>query len=512
MQLSELSAFNFFFALRKFALAVALILFISFNSQSPAYAEELTIPCGNGATYKVVMPAGVALDGSKCSGPLVVDSKVKIIGKNAFFMSPITSVKLSDSVIAIEANAFSYTKLDSIDFGNSVTSLGFEAFRGTRVSQMNLPQSLINIGESALSDTYFENITIPNSVEVIGKTAFVREDSRATLRSITIPESVRSIGYAAFAHIGLERLTLSKSVEDISASAFEGNKLIEVVIPVGVKYIRAFAFRHNPIQKLTLSSTVELIDSEAFAYTKLEDLVIPTSATELGAQAFANIPTLKTVDFPDNAQSINGILDGDYSISKVLYCGKLTEFYIAPTCEGARKVAYQALSDAATATANQEAANKAAAQAVFEQEQKANIEKAVKDAAVSPNPILIKVVGENPTCPTGFNFYSKPTNVKSVYGTLIVCQSIVRSPADRAATIAADKAAADKAAADKAAADKAAADKAAADKAAADKASVPAVQVKAPTLKSITITCVKGKITKKVSGISPKCSSGYKKK
>jgi hypothetical protein len=69
---------------------------------------------------------------------------------------------------------------------------------------------------------------------------------------------------------------------------------------------------------------------------------------------------------------------------------------------------------------------------------------------------------------------------------------------------AADKAAADKAAADKAAADKAAADKAAADKAAAD--------AKAAASKKTTITCVKRKVTKKVTAVNPKCPAGYKKK
>jgi hypothetical protein len=63
------------------------------------------------------------------------------------------------------------------------------------------------------------------------------------------------------------------------------------------------------------------------------------------------------------------------------------------------------------------------------------------------------------------------------------------------------KAAADKAAADKAAADKAAADKAAADKAAADKAAAA---------KKTTITCIKGKLAKKVTAVKPKCPSGYK--
>ena len=87
-----------------------------------------------------------------------------------------------------------------------------------------------------------------------------------------------------------------------------------------------------------------------------------------------------------------------------------------------------------------------------------------------------------------------------------------KAAADKAAAdkAAADKAAADKAAADKAAADKAAADKAAADKAAADKAA--ADKAAAAAKKKTTISCVKGKVTKKVSGINPKCPAGYKKK
>jgi hypothetical protein len=146
-----------------------------------------------------------------------------------------------------------------------------------------------------------------------------------------------------------------------------------------------------------------------------------------------------------------------------------------------------------------------------------------------------------------------------------------KAAADKAA---ADKAAADKAAADKAAADKAAADKAAADKAAADKAEIRNlldsvasqisslkfkygennVRVQQSTLdrlnlalqnsnesgyseirllaqkaqadllaieqkfakemkilKKSTITCVKGKVSKKVTASNPKCPAGYKK-
>lgn len=84
------------------------------------------------------------------------------------------------------------------------------------------------------------------------------------------------------------------------------------------------------------------------------------------------------------------------------------------------------------------------------------------------------------------------------------------SAAEKAA---AEKAAAEKAAADKAAAEKAAAEKAAADKAAADKAAAEkAAAEKASAAKKKTITCVKGKTTKRVTAVNPKCPSGYKKR
>ena len=100
------------------------------------------------------------------------------------------------------------------------------------------------------------------------------------------------------------------------------------------------------------------------------------------------------------------------------------------------------------------------------------------------------------------------------------------SPEDRAiqqkaAADAADKAAAEKLAADKAAAEKLAADKAAADAAdktaAAKKAAdaLAAAKIKAAqaaAIKKTTITCIKGKLVKKVTAVKPVCPKGYKKK
>ena len=75
-----------------------------------------------------------------------------------------------------------------------------------------------------------------------------------------------------------------------------------------------------------------------------------------------------------------------------------------------------------------------------------------------------------------------------------------------------DKAAADKAA-DKAAADKAASLKLIADAKLKAAKIIAAAKAKAALLtKKVTITCIKGKLVKKVTAVKPKCPAGYKKK
>ena len=64
----------------------------------------------------------------------------------------------------------------------------------------------------------------------------------------------------------------------------------------------------------------------------------------------------------------------------------------------------------------------------------------------------------------------------------------------------------------KVAEEKAAAEKAAADALAAQKAAAAAAAAKAAAAKKKTITCVKGKLIKKVTAIKPVCPAGYKKK
>ena len=175
---------------------------------------------------------------------------------------------------------------------------------------------------------------------------------------------------------------------------------------------------------------------------------------------------------------------------------------------------------AADLKAQQEADAKAAADLKAQQEaaEKAAAEKAAADlkAAAAKVAAELKAAAE------------KIAADKSVAELKAMAE---KAAAELKAKIAADKAAADlKAAADKAAAElKAVAEKAAADlKAAADKAAAEKVLADAKAsaakiladakakaaaaLKKTTITCVKGKLTKKVTAVKPVCPKGYTKK
>ncbi|KGA18102.1 hypothetical protein GM50_9660 [freshwater metagenome] len=151
------------------------------------------------------------------------------------------------------------------------------------------------------------------------------------------------------------------------------------------------------------------------------------------------------------------------------------------------------------------------------------VKSSVQGAGVSPNPnnyinvligIYVLTFSEQETVPNGWrvNFSGNSWTARYFQGGVTLggwdieyLTRVIKIPSMSLFLSAADKAAADKAAADKAALEKFIADvKADVDKAVA--------KLKAAETKKKTITCVKGKISKKVTGITPKCPSGYKQK
>ncbi len=133
-----------------------------------------------------------------------------------------------------------------------------------------------------------------------------------------------------------------------------------------------------------------------------------------------------------------------------------------------------------------------------------------------------------PNVPSTFSFTIDEKVEDGPSSIRVVASGVASLPFDVNISGGFDKVAADKAIADKAAAEakviadaKAAADlkakqeadaKAAADLKAKQEADAKATAAKVAALKKITITCVKGKLTKKVTAVKPVCPAGYKKK
>jgi len=153
-------------------------------------------------------------------------------------------------------------------------------------------------------------------------------------------------------------------------------------------------------------------------------------------------------------------------------------------------------------------------------EQKSNI----WDAAGLIKPNCPRATNADPkiytVCDLNFDFPSKvlSTNVTITQESLIEADKAAADKAAAELKAAADKAAAElKAAGDKAAAAEAA-DKAraaaqdAADKAAAELMAKREAEAKSIATKKTTMICIKGKLTKKVTAVKPKCPAGYKVK
>ncbi len=440
-----------------------LLLFgLMFNLATPiAKAEEIQIACPSGGSYVLVLPAGVVINGKTCTGSLVVDNRAKVIGKDAFSFSKVTSVQLPNSVITIEASAFSYNSFSSISLGNSVESLGFEAFRMAKFNSISLPNSLKIIGECAFCDTYFSTIKLPDSLVSIGRNAFTRDDNPTPLTSIEIPDSVREIGVYAFANAKLETVKIGKSLREIPFGAFRWNRLKSVTIPPNITFIGASSFRDNPLESLSLSDGITGIDSEAFLGTKLVNLNIPDSVRGIGGKAFANISTLKTVTLSENIEQfrsdnvlwIGDVFEGSYAISEINYCGKMIGFLIQPICTGAKKAAIEAKAKA-------EAEANATYQSVLNQYQ-----------ALMERIRLLKIKYPKETSLIGLE--AKMMNLPIIKG------SDLTSAIDNIKSVNSKLDASEK--------------------------------VWAKTQKT-TISCVKGKLIKKVTALNPKCPVGYKKR
>ena len=145
---------------------------------------------------------------------------------------------------------------------------------------------MTSIGDAFENDYALTSITIPNSVTSIGDFAF---NNDTVLASVTIGNSVTSIGGDAFANdtlIASVSFTTTSSVTSIGNGAFENDTdLTSITIPNSVTTIGDYAFADD---------------------TALTSITIPNSVTSIGQGAFLDDTSISFINPTDYVATWTG--------------------------------------------------------------------------------------------------------------------------------------------------------------------------------------------------------------
>ena len=164
------------------------------------------------------------LSGSSYTCRFVFDGEPESINSGSFnFGSPLTKIKISDSVKVINDGAFEdSSSLTSVIIGNGVEIISDNAFHNCDLlSDVIIGSSVKQIKYSAFSNNdSLQNIIIPDSVETIGDYCF---SGCIGLQSVKLGNGLKTIGSYAFQDCSsLTSVTIPNIVESIGYGAFYG--------------------------------------------------------------------------------------------------------------------------------------------------------------------------------------------------------------------------------------------------------------------------------------------------
>ena len=289
-----------------------------------AKAEILTFPCGDGATYSVYMPGGVAGEGTNCKGSLILDASVKTIDTRAFYKAEITSVTFPKSLQSIGEGAFLGTKIESVILPDSLTEIAGSAFESVPLNSISFSKSLSVIGVDAFSQTDLLVVKLPNSLKIVGSGAF----AYTQITNVTFPNSIVNIGVNAFANTPITSVSIPVSVSIIGDNAFAKTPMTQIeycgnlsgfLIPPTCTS-RRMLFDKASSDKNALDKVTTLVATEiADAYGTLNNLKssqdalhseIATTLTELHAiiadMQATKIKMSKAIEYCDNISWTQG--------------------------------------------------------------------------------------------------------------------------------------------------------------------------------------------------------------
>ncbi len=269
----------------------------------------MTYETKNGASYKLVIPAGVVktADGMEneeitieySCGTSYKAGDVIAVAPFEFTVTEDGTLELTKAASKDEAGVkyTSYTIPSNVE-GMDVTSIGESVFHWTDATTVNLPSTLKTIGHGAFSSSALTSIELPEGLVEIGDNAF----SSAKFTTVTCPSTLKKIGDSAFFTCKqLATINFNEGLEEIGSSTFyRCENLTEVALPSTLNTLGAKAFLYCAgLTSVTLPSTLKAINTGTFNGCKnLASIDIPATVESIGTEAFLDCVALTSVALP----------------------------------------------------------------------------------------------------------------------------------------------------------------------------------------------------------------------
>lgn len=233
---------------------------------------------------------------------------VQHIGSQAFRLTALSDVVLSDNLDFIGSWAFGDCKFENISLPSSLTTIGDHAFENnTLLKEVCIPKNVKTIGKEIFSGcSRLRRIAVPirfkpNSsqcfpnINVIcwyGDDAEISDEGiiysanysrleyvpKSYAGDLDIPSSTTSIGaYAAYRCEAISEINLPTSLKEIEPYAFYDAPYFAHVTKVdltNIKYIGEYAFADTHVRNLILNENIDSIGKYAFK-ASITDLIFP---------------------------------------------------------------------------------------------------------------------------------------------------------------------------------------------------------------------------------------------
>jgi hypothetical protein len=161
-------------------------------------------------------------------------------------------------------------------------------------------------------------ILIPNSVTYIGPSAFYG----AEIESLLIPRSVTKIWGLAFAKAKINSIIFSGPVE-FERFVFDFATISSVALPNSWQKIDDELFLDSNLMSIVIPNSVTRIGHSAFGRTKLKSIVIPNSVVSIGDNAFL-LSTLESVTFGNSLSRVGGSAFAGTQLTSVVIPNSMT--------------------------------------------------------------------------------------------------------------------------------------------------------------------------------------------